>query len=161
MLGKLRNMTSLYIIRGDEMLMLYRIGSRVVDPSWCGIGGHFEDDELNDALRCVLREANEEIGISEDQLENLKHRYVTLRNKNGEIRQNYYFFAELKPGVEINTDCNEGELRWVKTENVLEKNMPFTAWYMMEHYLKIGRYNDILYGGITTKDGVEFVAMED
>jgi len=161
MLGKLRNMTSLYIIRGDEMLMLYRIGSRVVDPSWCGIGGHFEEDELNDALRCVLREANEEIGISEDQLENLKHRYVTLRNKNGEIRQNYYFFAELKPGVEINTDCNEGELRWVKTENVLEKNMPFTAWYMMEHYLKIGRYNDILYGGITTKDGVEFVAMED
>jgi len=161
MLGKLRNMTSLYIIRGDEMLMLYRIGSRVVDPSWCGIGGHFEDDELNDALRCVLREANEEIGISEDQLENLKHRYVTLRNKNGEIRQNYYFFAELKPGVEINTDCDEGELRWVKTENVLEKNMPFTAWYMMEHYLKIGRYNDILYGGITTKDGVEFVAMED
>ena len=161
MLGKLRNMTSLYIIRGDEMLMLYRIGSRVVDPSWCGIGGHFEEDELNDALRCVLREANEEIGISEDQLENLKHRYVTLRNKNGEIRQNYYFFAELKPGVEINTDCNEGELRWVKTENVLEKNMPFTAWYMMEHYLKIGRYNDILYGGITTKNGVEFVAMED
>lgn len=161
MLGKLRNMTSLYIIRGDEMLMLYRIGSRVVDPSWCGIGGHFEEDELNDALRCVLREANEEIGISEDQLENLKHRYVTLRNKNGEIRQNYYFFAELKPGVEINTDCDEGELRWVKTENVLEKNMPFTAWYMMEHYLKIGRYNDILYGGITTKDGVEFVAMED
>jgi len=161
MLGKLRNMTSLYIIRGDEMLMLYRIGSRVVDPSWCGIGGHFEDDELNDALRCVLREANEEIGISEDQLENLKHRYVTLRNKNGEIRQNYYFFAELKPGVEINTDCNEGELRSEKTENVLEKNMPFTAWYMMEHYLKIGRYNDILYGGITTKDGVEFVAMED
>jgi len=161
MLGKLRNMTSLYIIRGDEMLMLYRIGSRVVDPSWCGIGGHFEDDELNDALRCVLREANEEIGISEDQLENLKHRYVTLRNKNGEIRQNYYFFAELKPGGEINTDCDGGELRWVKTENVLEKNMPFTAWYMMEHYLKIGRYNDILYGGITTKDGVEFVAMED
>ena len=30
---KLRNMTAIYITRGEEMLMLYRVGSRVVDPS--------------------------------------------------------------------------------------------------------------------------------
>ena len=44
--GKLRNMTSVYITRESEgekqMLLLYRIGSRVVAPSWCGIGGHCE-----------------------------------------------------------------------------------------------------------------------
>ena len=37
---KLRSMTSLYLTRGDEMLLLYRVGSRVVEPSWCGIGGY-------------------------------------------------------------------------------------------------------------------------
>ena len=59
----LRNMTGIYISRGAEMLMLYRIGSRVVEPSWCGIGGHFEDHELNNPRICVLRELEEEIGL--------------------------------------------------------------------------------------------------
>ena len=36
---KLRNMTSIYISCGTKILLLYRIGSRVVPPSWCGIGG--------------------------------------------------------------------------------------------------------------------------
>ncbi len=40
--GKLRNMTSVYIMHQDKMLLLYRIGSRVVYPSWCGFGGPFE-----------------------------------------------------------------------------------------------------------------------
>ena len=41
MQGKLRNMASVYIMDGDRMLLLYRVGSRVVAPSWCGVGGHF------------------------------------------------------------------------------------------------------------------------
>ncbi len=36
-------MVSLYLMAGDRMLLLYRIGSRVVkSPCWCGIGGHFD-----------------------------------------------------------------------------------------------------------------------
>ena len=54
MQGKLRNMTTIYLFREGKVLMLYRIGSRVVlQPSWCGIGGHFEKEELNDAMRYV------------------------------------------------------------------------------------------------------------
>ena len=75
---KLRNMTAIYISRGSEMLMLYRIGSRVVEPSWCGIGGHFEQTELNDPKACVLRELFEEINLGENDFENLQLRYVTL-----------------------------------------------------------------------------------
>ena len=48
--GKLRQMTALYLVEGEKILMLYRIGSRVVEPSWCGIGGHFEPEELNTAI---------------------------------------------------------------------------------------------------------------
>ena len=94
--GKLRNMTAIYLSRNGKMLMLYRVGSRVVSPSWCGIGGHFEKEELNDAKAAMLREMKEEIGLFEHDIENLKFKYVTLRCKNGEIRQNYYFFANLK-----------------------------------------------------------------
>lgn len=51
----LRNMTTIYIIFKNKMLLLYRVGSRVVQPSWCGIGGHFEKGELNNPKACVLR----------------------------------------------------------------------------------------------------------
>ena len=41
----------------------------------------------------------EELGIKEDDIEGLKLKYITLRFTKGEIRQNYYFFADLKENV--------------------------------------------------------------
>lgn len=65
MTGKLRNMTSLYILKDDKVLLLYRQGSRVVNDKWVGsAGGHFEPEELNDARACVLREMKEELGLA-------------------------------------------------------------------------------------------------
>ena len=159
--GKLRNMTAIYISRGEEMLMLYRVGSRVVAPSWCGIGGHFEVDELNDPKACVLRELQEEAGLREGDLENLTMRYVTLRLKNGEIRQNYYFFAELRENVSVNLTSNEGRLQWISFDQIMDREMPFTAYYMLQHYLTVGRYTDQLYAGITTEDGVGFTPLRE
>lgn len=159
--GKLRNMTAIYISKGDKMLMLYRIGSRVVAPSWCGIGGHFEKEELNNAKAAMLREMSEEIGIFEHDIENLKFKYVTLRLKNGEIRQNYYFFAELKENAVLKNDCCEGKLEWVDYDSVLKKEMPFTAKGMLEHYMSTGRFDDKLYCGATTPDGVIFTELKE
>ena len=159
--GKLRNMTAIYLIKNDQILLLYRVGSRVVAPSWCGIGGHFEKDELNDAKAAVLREMNEEIGLYEDDIQNLKMRYITLRSKNGEIRQNYYFFAELKEKISVAESCAEGRLEWVDLDKVLEREMPFTAKNMLEHYLSTGRFTNVLYGGVTTENGTVFTEMVD
>ena len=99
MAEKLRNMTAVYLFREGKLLMLYRVGSRVVAPSWCGVGGHFEQAELNDPRACALRELREETGLTEESLEELRLRYITLRMKNGEIRQNYYFFAGASMGA--------------------------------------------------------------
>lgn len=85
MAEKLRNMTAVYLFREGKLLMLYRVGSRVVAPSWCGVGGHFEQAELNDPRACALRELREETGLTEESLEELRLRYITLRMKNGEI----------------------------------------------------------------------------
>ena len=159
--GKLRPMTAVYILSGEKILLLYRVGSRVVAPSFCGVGGHFEKDELCDARACVLREMREEIGLCEKDLTDMKMRYVTLRLKNGEIRQNYYFFAQLRPGAEIAGSCGEGRLEWADLETVLDRKMPHTAWHMLAHYLKEGRYTRLLYGGVTTEDAVVFTPLEE
>jgi len=158
---RLRNMTAIYIIHQDKLLMLYRIGSRVVEPSWCGIGGHFEESELNDPLACVLREMEEETPIKREMLENLTFKYVTLRLKKSEIRQNYYYFASLKDDVELNLESSEGKLRWVPLDHVMEKEMPLTAKFMLQHYLETGRFDDKLYSGTTLEDKMEFTELKE
>ncbi len=78
--AKIRNMATIYIRRDDEMLMLYRIGSKVVDECFCGVGGHFKEKEMKDAKAAVLREMKEEIRLTEKDLDNLSLRYIGLRN---------------------------------------------------------------------------------
>ena len=159
--GRLRNMTAVYISRGEEMLLLYRVGSRVVAPSYCGIGGHFEAAELNDARACVLRELQEETGLTERDLRGLTMRYVTQRLKNGEVRQNYYFFADLAPDAALPEDCAEGRLEWAPYDELLQREMPHTAYYVVKHYLETGRYTNALYAGATTESGVTFTPLSE
>jgi len=157
---KLRNMTSVYLVREGEILCLYRIGSRVANNRYIGsAGGHFEERELNDPKACVLREMKEELGLSESDVEGLTLRYITHRLMGGEIRQNYYFFARLKEDRELTS--TEGKLRWVLFGEIPELYMPVSAKAMILHYLKEGRFTDHLYCGITEKSGTKFVIMQD
>jgi 8-oxo-dGTP diphosphatase len=156
--GKLRNMTSLYLTKGDSVLCLYRIGSRVANQMYIGsAGGHFESDELNDARKCVLREAYEELGIREEELVDLKMRYITLRLKNGEVRQNYYFFARLREDRELIS--TEGQLHWVNFEDIPALKMPSSAKHMILHYLKQGRFDDTIYAGVSEHWGANFAPL--
>ena len=155
---RLRNMTSVYLTGEQGILCLYRIGSRVVSDRYIGsAGGHFEKDELNDPRACVLREMREELGLTEEDVEGLRLRYITHRYMNGEIRQNYYYFARLKTDRELTS--TEGKLRWVKAEEFPGLPMPVSAKHMILHYLQEGKDNDLLYGGITEKTGTTFVPM--
>lgn len=158
--GKLRNMTSVYLTGEQGILCLYRIGSRVANNLYVGAaGGHFEADELNDARKCVLREMQEELGLAESDVEDMKLRYITLRLKNGEIRQNYYFFGKLK--LEKTLQSTEGVLKWFTYEEAEHLHKPASAKHMMLHYLKVGRFDDHLYAGITDDEGTKFVVMKD
>lgn len=158
--GKLRNMTSVYLTGEKGILCLYRIGSRVANHKYIGsAGGHFEMDELNDARRCVLREMREELGITEAEVVDLKMRYVTLRLKDGEIRQNYYFFGGLLTDRKLVS--TEGKLEWIPYDGFDELLMPASAKAMILHYLKAGRFDDQLYAGITVKGETEFVPLQE
>lgn len=156
----LRNMTSIYLVREGEILCLYRMGSRVANNRYIGsAGGHFEKDELNDPKKCVLREMREELGLSETDVEGLKLRYITHRLTDGEIRQNYYFFANLKEDRELVS--TEGNLRWVPFAEVPGLEMPVSAKHMILHYLQEGRFTEELYCGVTEESGTKFVVMKE
>ena len=158
--GKLRNMTSVYLTGEKGILCLYRIGSRVANHKYIGsAGGHFEKEELNDAKACILREMEEELGLTAVDVADLQMRYITYRLKDGEIRQNYYFFGRLATDRELKS--SEGTLRWIPYEGFEELNMPVSAKHMILHYLEVGRFDENLYAGITEKGGTRFVPMED
>lgn len=157
---KLRNMTTIYLLKKDRILLLYRQGGKVVSDVWTGsAGGHLEEFELNDAKACVLREMNEELGLHEDDIQNLSLRYVTLRRTKGEIRQNYYFFAMLKDGVSDDLVSNEGELKWFPLNKLNELEMPYTARYVIDHYCSIGQYSDKIYTGVANENEVIFLEL--
>ena len=67
--GMLRNMTTIYLFRGDKVLLLFRQGGRVVNNVWTGsAGGHFECDELNDANENIIVEEFDDIFKAPDDV---------------------------------------------------------------------------------------------
>ena len=143
-------MTSIYLLKDDKVLLLFRKGGRVVSDVWTGsAGGHFEEFELNDAKACVLREMNEELGLCEDNIRNLSLRYVT------------YFFAILNEEVSDDLVSNEGELKWFSLNKLDELEMPYTARYVMNHYCLVGQYSDKIYTGVANENEVIFLELPE
>ena len=158
--GKLRNMTSVYLYDDAGILCLYRIGSKVADHKYVGsAGGHFEPAEVIDAKACALRELWEELGLTEADVPDMKLRYITCRLKNGELRNNYYFFATFDRARPLVS--NEGVLHSFTYEEAKDIFMPGSARHMMDHYLTVGRFDHKLYGGMTEPEGTRFVEMRE
>lgn len=72
------------------------------------------------------------------------------------------FFAELKERRE-GLKSNEGRLEWFKMDELLDNmlQMPFTAYYVVKHYLERGKNTNALYAGIATESGVAFIEMNE
>ena len=156
----LRNMTSLYLVNGERVLMLYRVGSRVADRKFIGTaGGHFEKEELNDPKACILREMREELDLTPEQVQDLQLRYITHRLKDGEIRQNYYYFGKLREDVTLTS--TEGQLQWIPFEKIEALEMPISAKHMILHYIREGHSTDTVYCGITREQGTSFVPLQE
>ena len=159
---KLRNMTSIYLDRDEQILLLYRQGGRVVNNVWIGsAGGHFEPYELNDPEACILREIREELGLGPEDIEDLALRYVALRRTKGEIRQNYYYFGRLKETVDKKLTSSEGICKWFSIEEMEDLKMPYTAGYVVKHYCETGRFTKEVYIGAADGKTVEFIQMPE
>ena len=108
-----------YIKRDNEYLMLYR-NKKKNDQSegkWLGIGGKFEEGETSD--ECVLREVYEETGLT---LTNYK--LVGLIHFRADIYEDedMYLYTASEFTGNLIKDCNEGELKWIPQDKIL--NLP-------------------------------------
>ena len=112
-----------------------------------------EGKTVEEAIKAGL----EQLGLTEADVTDLKHRYITYRLAGGEIRQNYYFFGTLKEDRELSS--SEGTLQWIPYDGFQDLNMPVSAKHMILHYLKEGRNNDLLYAGITEENGTVFIPV--
>ena len=102
----------------------------------------------------------EELGISADALEDLALRYITMRLKNGEIRQNYYFFAQAKH-LPQGLESREGILSWHSLDEIDDLPMPVSAKHVLLHYRSQGRFDKLLRGGMTTEDETSFIPLTE
>ncbi len=79
----------------------------------------------------------------------------------GEIRQNYYFFAELDNETGDHIVSTEGISRWFTLSELSVLEMPYTAKFVIEHYLKIGRRTNDMYVGVADGERVNFTKLPE
>ena len=163
---KIRNIATVYVLDGDKILLMYRVGSRLFQGSiWVGVGGHFETDEMSDPLKCALRELAEETGLSSADVSDLKLKYITTRKADGEIRQQYIFFTSLKNKSAELTQSDEGQTYWIPLPELFSRKMAYSNTECLKHYLDIGKSDDDIYVGAvgSNKDGpsVRFTALAE
>lgn len=111
--------TLCYIEREDSYLMLHRVKKEkdVNKDKWIGIGGKFEADESPE--ECLLREAREETGLS---LTSYRLRGVLTFICEG--WESEYIFLYTADGFQGDIgECPEGELEWVKKDEVEKLNL--------------------------------------
>lgn len=110
----MKNTTLCYIEQDGRYLMLHRV-KKHQDPNagkWIGVGGKFEENESPD--ECLVREVKEETGLT---LTRWRCRgIVTFVSDEWPTEYMHLFTADGFEGQL--TDCNEGELAWVKKEDV-------------------------------------------
>lgn len=115
----MKNTTLCYIEKDDAYLMLHRV-KKVNDENhdkWIGVGGKFEDGESPED--CVLREVQEETGLT---LTDYRYRgLVTFVSDEWGTEYMHLFTATGFRG-EIGA-CDEGELVWVPKSEIENLNI--------------------------------------
>lgn len=134
------NSTLCYMQQSGYLLMLYRNRKQhdLNAGKWVGIGGKFEPGETAD--EAMLRENREETGITPEHYDFLG--VIEFRNDAYEAEDMYLYSATvsasdcapqdefLLPGTlepvygrRADIPCNEGDLAWVRREDVLKLNL--------------------------------------
>ena len=153
-----------YLLNSDNILLMKRADTHKLFPSvWAPVGGHIEAHELNRPEVACLREVAEETGISAAEIKDLTLKYITIRIKGSEIRQQYLYFGCITRTVF--SPCPEGELHLVPIANLLDRPLSIVNQMTLEHYLEYGQYtSDVIVGTVSERDGlphVTWVPLQD
>lgn len=141
-----RHATVAILFKENKALLMKRGEHREIAPGyWSGIGGHFEEHEMNTPYEACFREIEEESGIIREHILNLKLLYILLRRFRDEIRYSYIFFGESTKKEVIQTD--EGELFWIPKEEFMDRQFTDTFTLMFKHYMKREAGDSAVYVG--------------
>lgn len=110
--------TLCYIEKDDCYLMLLRNKEKddINHNKWLGIGGHIEINETPE--ECMIREANEETGLS---LLNINKR-GTIYFHSGDLHEKMHLFT-CNSFVGNLIECDEGTLKWIPIKEVPNLNL--------------------------------------
>lgn len=120
--------TLCYIENNERYLMLYRNrkDNDMNAGKWLGLGGKIEAGESPED--CVAREVTEECGLRD-----LEYTYRGLVHfkDNTAYEEDMYLFTAESDATDV-TQCDEGELRWINKDEILNLNL----WEGDKHFLK-------------------------
>ena len=114
-------LTTLVDIEKDEKyLMLYRNKkeNNLNKGKWIGVGGKFLENES--PLQCAVREVKEETGLT---IYDPDFRGVVVFNYNEEETEYMFLYTADKFTGEVDFNCNEGELKWIDKDDILNLNL--------------------------------------
>ena len=107
------NTTLCYIEKDGAYLMIHRIKKKndMNKDKWVGVGGKLEDGET--PFDCARREIKEETGVS---VTDLNYRGIITFVSDLYGTEYMHLFTATEYEGEIDYDCDEGKLEWVKKE---------------------------------------------
>lgn len=145
---ELRLMSTALLFHEDNVLLMKKETSRLTDqPFWSGLGGHIEAHEWNSPMKGCYREIYEESGITAADITDLRLRYILIRMKQDEIRQQFVYFGQTNSTQYVNSD--EGELYWKHLNDLEELHMSKIIKGMLEHYQQHQDQSEIMIGTMT------------
>lgn len=114
----MKNTTLCYIEKDGKYLMLHRTKKEndLNQDKWIGVGGKFEENETPE--ECLLREVQEETGLTLTSFRLCS--VITFLSDRWEGEYMYLFHADGYTGAL--KECDEGELEWVDKERAI--NLP-------------------------------------
>lgn len=111
--------TLCYLEKEGFVLMLHRTKKKEDENAgkWIGVGGKLEENET--PIECIKREILEETGLIVERVKERGILFFVLPKWGNELTFLYTadeFIGEMK-------ECDEGELRWIKKEEVLNLSL--------------------------------------
>lgn len=123
--------TVCYLLKDDEILMLYRNKKKndINEGKWIGVGGKIEEGE--DPFQSIRRETLEETSL---KLNKVDMRGIIIFVYNNKVEYIYVFTSN---DFEGNLgECNEGDLKYINKKDILNSNLWEGDKIFLKHILE-------------------------
>jgi len=126
----LKKVAAMCILKADDQFLLLKRGKTPNKGKYVPVGGKL--DPFEGPITAVIRETYEETGI---QINNPRFCGILIESSPTNYNWiSYIYLAEI-PFQKV-PDCDEGELHWVKIEDLLNVPTPPTDWWIYKYVLE-------------------------